>query len=162
MRQAQPKVIARDKLSAQLVQEKKRGRRIVFANGCFDLLHVGHINLLERARQQGDRLIIAINGDDSVKKLKGPARPIVGEHERARVLAALSAIDAVVIFDESTPLQMIHEVRPDVLVKGDDYTEDTVVGAAEVRSWGGRVCLIPHIEGFSTSELLVKAFASGF
>lgn len=161
-RDAGEKVLTRDGLLARVAAWRAMGQRIVFTNGCFDLLHVGHINLLERARQQGDRLIIAINGDDSVKRLKGPARPIVGENDRARVLAALSAIDAVAIFDESTPLQMIHEVRPDVLVKGDDYTEDTVVGAAEVRSWGGRVCLIPHMEGFSTSKLLVKASASGF
>jgi D-beta-D-heptose 7-phosphate kinase/D-beta-D-heptose 1-phosphate adenosyltransferase len=129
----------------------------VFTNGCYDLLHVGHIRLLERARQQGDKLIVAINSDDSVKRLKGPTRPVVGERERARVLAALSAVDAVVIFNESSPLEIVHVIRPDVLVKGGDYTEETVVGAVDVRSWGGRVCLVPLVEGFSTSELVAKA-----
>jgi D-beta-D-heptose 7-phosphate kinase / D-beta-D-heptose 1-phosphate adenosyltransferase len=154
------KVLTRDRLLARVAAWRAMGQRIVFTNGCYDLLHVGHINLLECARQQGDRLIIAINSDASVKRLKGPARPIIGEQERARVLAALSAIDAVVIFDESTPLQLICDVRPDVLVKGGDYTEDTVVGATDVRSWGGRVCLVPLVEGFSTSKLIAKASAS--
>jgi D-beta-D-heptose 7-phosphate kinase / D-beta-D-heptose 1-phosphate adenosyltransferase len=151
------KTISREHLRARVGTWRAEGKRIVFTNGCYDLLHVGHINLLERARQQGDKLIVAINSDDSVKRLKGPARPVVGERERARVLAALSAVDAVVIFNESTPLEIIHAIRPDVLVKGGDYTEETVVGAADVRSWGGRVCLVSLVEGFSTSELVAKA-----
>jgi len=158
---AEEKVVSRDRLLARVAAWRATGQRIVFTNGCYDLLHLGHINLLECARRQGDRLIIAINSDDSVKRLKGPARPIIGENERARVLAALSATDAVVIFHESTPLQLICEVRPDVLVKGGDYTEDTVVGALDVRSWGGRLCLVPFVEGFSTSKLIAKASASG-
>lgn len=154
------KVITREMLRARAAAWRADGKRIVFTNGCYDLLHIGHIKLLERAKQQGDKLIVAINSDDSVRRLKGPARPMVGEQERARVLAALSAIDAVVIFNESTPLEIILAIRPDVLVKGGDYTEDTVVGAPEVCSWGGRVCLVPLVEGFSTTELVSKAAQS--
>src|ERR1700730_2390288 len=153
----QEKIIGREQLRARVAAWRATGQRIVFTNGCFDLLHVGHINLLERSRQQGDRLIVAINSDDSVRALKGPTRPIVGEGQRARVLAALSAIDAVVIFNESTPLELILAIRPDILVKGSDYMEETVVGATEVRAWGGRVCLVPIVGGFSTSELVVRA-----
>ena len=155
--QAGEKLLTKDRLLARIAAWRAMGQRIVFTNGCYDLLHVGHISLLERARQQGDRLIVAMNSDDSVKRLKGPSRPIIGEWERARVLAALSAVDAVVVFDESTPLELICDIRPDVLVKGGDYAEDTVVGATQVRSWGGRVCLVPLVEGFSTSKLIAKA-----
>jgi len=154
---ADEKIVSRERLLARLATWRAAGDRIVFTNGCYDLLHVGHISLLERARQQGDRLIIALNSDDSVRRLKGPTRPMVGEEERARVLAALSAIDAVVIFPQDTPLELIRAVRPDVLVKGGDYSEETVVGAPDVRSWGGRVCLIPIVEGFSTSKLIARA-----
>jgi D-beta-D-heptose 7-phosphate kinase/D-beta-D-heptose 1-phosphate adenosyltransferase len=157
---AEAKIISRDRLRARASAWRAAGERIVFTNGCYDLLHVGHISLLERAHQQGDRLIVAINGDDSVRTLKGPNRPMVGEHERARVLAALSAVDAVVIFAESTPLELIRDLRPDVLVKGGDYTENEVVGAEEVRSWGGQVCLVPLVEGFSTSKLIAEATGS--
>jgi len=157
---AEEKILTRERLLARLTTWRMAGESIVFTNGCYDLLHVGHIILLERARRQGARLIIAINSDNSVKRLKGPTRPLVGEQERARVLAALSVTDAVVIFDESTPLELIRAIRPDVLVKGGDYTDETVVGAPEVRSWGGRVCLIPLVEGFSTSKLVAKAMES--
>jgi D-beta-D-heptose 7-phosphate kinase/D-beta-D-heptose 1-phosphate adenosyltransferase len=158
---ATEKILTRDRLLARAAAWRAAGQRIVFTNGCFDLLHVGHINLLEQAHRQGDRLIVAINGDDSVRRLKGPTRPIVGEQERARVLAALLAVDAVLIFDESTPLELIRVIRPDVLVKGSDYMEDEVVGAADVKSRGGRVCLIPLVEGFSTSGLIAEAVRIG-
>jgi D-beta-D-heptose 7-phosphate kinase/D-beta-D-heptose 1-phosphate adenosyltransferase len=154
---ANEKVTTREHLPARVAAWRSTGQRIVFTNGCYDLLHLGHISLLDCARQQGDKLIVAINGDDSVKKLKGQSRPMVGERERARILAALSVVDAVVIFDESTPLELIRAVRPDVIVKGGDYTEDAVVGGAEVRSWGGRVCLVPLVAGFSTSQLVERA-----
>jgi D-beta-D-heptose 7-phosphate kinase/D-beta-D-heptose 1-phosphate adenosyltransferase len=117
---------------------------------------VGHIAVIEQARRFGDRLIVAINSDASVSKLKGPARPIVGERERGRVLAALAAVDAVVVFGEATPLELIVAVRPDVIVKGGDYGVETVVGAAEVQSWGGQVKIVPTVEGFSTSRLIEK------
>jgi D-beta-D-heptose 7-phosphate kinase / D-beta-D-heptose 1-phosphate adenosyltransferase len=150
------KIASQDRLRAQVAAWRAAGERIVFTNGCYDVLHVGHIQLLERAHQQGDRLIVAINSDDSVRRLKGPSRPMVGEYERARILAALSTVDAVVVFNESTPLKLICALRPDVLVKGGDYTESEVVGAAEVVSWGGRLCLIPLVLGFNSPELIAK------
>jgi len=153
---AEEKILTRERLLARVATWRLAGERIVFTNGCYDLLHVGHIILLERARRQGDKLIIAVNSDDSVRRLKGPTRPLVGEQERARVLAALEVADAIVIFDEGTPLELIRSIRPDVLVKGGDYTEKAVVGAQDVRSWGGRVCLIPLVDGVSTSKLIAK------
>ncbi len=153
------KVVHPEQLASRVALWRSGGQRIVFTNGCFDIVHIGHIRLLEQARRQGDRLIVGVNSDESVRKLKGPLRPIVGERERARVLAALSAVDAVVIFSESTPLRLIEAVRPDILVKGGDYTEEMVVGAAEVRAWGGRVELIPLVEGVSTTRLIAAAAA---
>ena len=155
--QAQEKVLSLDTLRARAAAWRSAGERVVFTNGCFDLLHIGHITLLEDARREGDRLIVAINSDASVQSLKGPTRPIVGERERARILAALAAVDAVVVFDEPTPLQLIESLRPDVIVKGGDYREETVVGAKEVRSWGGRVKIVPTVEGFSTTKMIAKA-----
>ena len=151
------KVLPLERLLSRVAVWRSAGDRVVFTNGCFDILHVGHITLLERARRKGDRLIVALNSDESVRLIKGPLRPIVGEHERARVLAAISAVDAVVVFNESTPLKLIEAIRPDVLVKGGDYREEAVVGAREVRAWGGRVELIPLVEGISTTRLIAKA-----
>jgi len=153
---AEDKVLTRDEAARRVKLWKANGERVVFANGCFDLLHIGHITLLEDARRAGDRLIVAVNSDSSVGCLKGPTRPIVSQMERARVLAALAAVDAVVIFDELTPLEVILAVQPDVLVKGGDYKADEVVGAAEVRSWGGEVKIVPLVEGFSTTRLIEK------
>jgi D-beta-D-heptose 7-phosphate kinase/D-beta-D-heptose 1-phosphate adenosyltransferase len=153
---AEDKLVTRQELTSRLARWRSKGERIVFTNGCFDLLHVGHITLLEQARRFGDRLIVAINSDRSVSGLKGPSRPIVGEHERAQVLAALAAVDAVIVFDESTPLELISATRPDVIVKGGDYVVDTVVGAREVQSWGGQVKVVPIVQGFSTTLLLEK------
>ncbi len=153
---AADKVVTRDQLAQRVALWKANSERVVFANGCFDLLHIGHITLLEQARRIGDRLIVAINSDVSVGCLKGPSRPIVGQAERARVLAALAAVDAVVVFDEPTPLEVIVAVRPDVIVKGGDYDANSVVGAAEVRSWGGEVRIVPLVEGFSTTRLIEK------
>jgi D-beta-D-heptose 7-phosphate kinase/D-beta-D-heptose 1-phosphate adenosyltransferase len=130
------------------------GKRVAFTNGCFDLLHAGHVTYLEQARKQGDALVVGLNTDRSVRALKGPTRPVIHEDDRARVLAALESVDAVVPFDEDTPLRMIQALRPDVLVKGDDYREEEVVGAAEVKSWGGRIVLIPVVPGRSTSAIL--------
>jgi len=155
--QVQEKVLPLDRLKTRVSAWRSNGESIVFTNGCFDLLHIGHITLLESARNQGERLIVGINSDASVSNLKGPTRPMVGQRERAYVLAALAAVDAVVIFDEPTPLQLIEALRPDVIVKGGDYTEETVVGAKEVRSWGGRVKIVPTVEGFSTTKLIAKA-----
>jgi D-beta-D-heptose 7-phosphate kinase/D-beta-D-heptose 1-phosphate adenosyltransferase len=153
---AENKVLSRQELVSRVSLWKANGERVVFTNGCFDLLHVGHITVLEQARRFGDRLIVAINSDASVKALKGPSRPIVGERERGRVLAALAAVDAVMVFDEPTPLELIVATRPDVIVKGGDYAVDTVVGAREVRSWGGQVKIVPIVQGFSTTSLIEK------
>ena len=150
------KVIPREELVERVALWKANGERVVFTNGCFDLLHIGHITLLEQARRFGDRLIVAINSDRSVHELKGPTRPIVGEKERACVLAALGAVDAVVVFDEPTPLEVIVATRPDVIVKGGDYAVETVVGASEVLAWAGQVKIVPLVEGFSTTRLIAK------
>jgi D-beta-D-heptose 7-phosphate kinase / D-beta-D-heptose 1-phosphate adenosyltransferase len=154
------KVLALDRLRSQVAAWRSAGQRVVFTNGCFDILHIGHIILLEQARRAGDRLIVGLNSDHSVRRIKGPPRPIIGQGERAQILAALSAVDAVVLFDESTPLKLIEAIRPDVLVKGGDYTEDNIAGAREVCAWGGRVEIIPLVEGVSTTRLLAKAAAT--
>jgi D-beta-D-heptose 7-phosphate kinase/D-beta-D-heptose 1-phosphate adenosyltransferase len=153
---AEDKVVTRQELVSRIALWKANGERVVFTNGCFDLLHVGHIEVLEQAHRFGDRLIVAINSDESVSCLKGPSRPIVGERERCRVLAALAAVDAVVVFGEPTPLELILATRPDVIVKGGDYGVDTVVGAKEVQSWGGQVKIVSLVEGFSTTRLIEK------
>jgi D-beta-D-heptose 7-phosphate kinase/D-beta-D-heptose 1-phosphate adenosyltransferase len=153
---AADKVVTRSELLARVALWKANSERVVFTNGCFDLLHVGHITLLEQARRFGDRLIVAINSDASVRGLKGSGRPIVGERERARVLAALAAVDAVVVFGEATPLELIVAVQPDVIVKGGDYGHNDIVGATEVESWGGEVKIVPILEGFSTTRLLAQ------
>lgn len=158
---AQDKVLTRDELGRRVAVWRANGDRVVFTNGCFDLLHVGHIAVLEQARRQGDRLIVAINSDASVSALKGPSRPVVNENARGRVLAALAAVDAVVVFDEPTPLNLILVARPDVLVKGGDYDESTIVGAREVRSWGGRVAIVPIVEGHSTTRLIERSLGQG-
>jgi D-beta-D-heptose 7-phosphate kinase/D-beta-D-heptose 1-phosphate adenosyltransferase len=135
---------------------KESQQKIVFTNGCFDLLHAGHVTYLEAAKKTGDKLILGLNTDRSVSALKGPSRPVIHEQDRARVLAALAAVDAVILFDEDTPLQLIDAIRPDIIVKGDDYTEDQVVGGTEVKSWGGSVKLIPLVQGRSTSNIIKK------
>ncbi len=155
--QASEKLLPLDRLITRVHAWRSKGERVVFTNGCFDLLHVGHITLMEDARRQGDRLIVAINSDASVSGLKGPTRPVVREQDRGRVLAALAAVDAVVVFGEPTPMRLIEALRPDVIVKGGDYTEETVVGAKEVRSWGGIVKIVPTVEGFSTTKLIARA-----
>jgi len=130
---------------------------VVFTNGVFDLLHAGHIALLEAARAAGDALVVGVNTDASVRRLgKGADRPLVAEGERARVLAALAAVDCVVLFDEDTPLALIERLHPDVLVKGADYAPEAIVGAAEVEGWGGRVVRVPLVAGKSTTDLVRK------
>ncbi|HTX37191.1 MAG TPA: D-glycero-beta-D-manno-heptose 1-phosphate adenylyltransferase [Bryobacteraceae bacterium] len=151
------KIMPLDRLTERVEEWRDAGLRVVFTNGCFDLLHIGHVTLLDDARREGDRLIVGINSDASVSRLKGPARPIVPEHARARVLAGLEAVDAVVVFDEPTPLELMIALRPDVIVKGGDYVADEIVGAPEVRSWGGRVAIVPFVEGFSTTQLIARA-----
>jgi D-beta-D-heptose 7-phosphate kinase/D-beta-D-heptose 1-phosphate adenosyltransferase len=140
---------------------RRRARgRVVFTNGVFDLLHPGHIDVLSAARRQGDALIVGLNSDESVRRLKGPDRPVRSEAERAYVLAALSDIDAVVIFSEDTPLELVRHLRPDVLVKGGDYVPATVVGRDDVESWGGRVVIVPFREGQSTTSIIERLRAA--
>ncbi|HXV13185.1 MAG TPA: adenylyltransferase/cytidyltransferase family protein [Candidatus Krumholzibacteria bacterium] len=133
---------------------RRAGARIVFTNGVFDLLHTGHLQLLEDSAAQGDVLVVAINSDASVKRLKGPERPIYPAHERAEILLALRWVDAVTIFDEDTPLETIRRVRPDVLVKGAEYGAGAIVGEDDVVGWGGRVWRYPMREGYSTSRIV--------
>ncbi len=134
----------------------KRNGRVVFTNGCFDLLHPGHIRSFELARQMGEVLIVGLNGDSSVRQLKGPTRPVIPERERAEILAAMEAVDAVVIFDELTPREVIARLVPDVLVKGGDWPGDQIVGREEVEAAGGRVVSIPLVTGYSTTTILEK------
>lgn len=130
--------------------------RVVFTNGVFDLLHPGHIDVLLGARQRGDALIVGVNSDASVKRLKGPERPVRSAPERCYVLAALAMVDCVVVFEQDTPYDLITTVRPDVLVKGGDYTEASIVGAPEVRAWGGDVVVIPLTPGHSTTSTIER------
>jgi D-beta-D-heptose 7-phosphate kinase/D-beta-D-heptose 1-phosphate adenosyltransferase len=154
------KILDLDHLLVRLAEWRANGERIVFTNGCFDILHVGHITLLEQCREFGDKVVIGVNSDASVKQLKGPTRPVVGERERARVLAALGSTDAVIIFDQETPLELIRSLRPDVLVKGGDYTTSTIVGADDITTWGGRVEIVPTVNGMSTTNTIRKMTAS--
>jgi D-beta-D-heptose 7-phosphate kinase/D-beta-D-heptose 1-phosphate adenosyltransferase len=133
-----------------------QGDEIVFTNGCFDILHLGHIDYLEGARDLGDRLIIGLNSDASTQRLKGDARPINAEQSRAYLLASLSVVDLVTVFDEDTPAELIAEVLPDILVKGGDYTEADVVGGVVVKAHGGKVIILPYKEGFSTTSIEQK------
>jgi D-beta-D-heptose 7-phosphate kinase/D-beta-D-heptose 1-phosphate adenosyltransferase len=135
---------------------KRHGQKIVFTNGCFDVLHFGHVHYLLQAKKLGDILVIGLNSDDSVRRLKGPTRPINGENERAFVLAALVCVDYVTLFEEDTPEELIKVVRPDVLVKGGDYTLDNIVGADFVTQNGGIVTTIPFVEGFSSTRIIEK------
>ncbi|MCH8554558.1 MAG: D-glycero-beta-D-manno-heptose 1-phosphate adenylyltransferase [Schleiferiaceae bacterium] len=133
---------------------KQMGHTVVFTNGCFDIIHKGHIHYLAAAKDLGDLLVIGLNSDASVNRLKGPKRPINQQDHRAQVLAALSFVDAVVLFEEDTPLELISALQPDVLVKGGDYTIDTIVGASEVLSWGGAVKVLPFVDGLSTTNTI--------
>jgi D-beta-D-heptose 7-phosphate kinase/D-beta-D-heptose 1-phosphate adenosyltransferase len=148
-----PAAKVRDLQSAQLWRASQAGR-VVFTNGVFDLLHPGHVDVLLAARRCGNALIVGVNSDASVRRLKGTERPIRNEAERAYVLAAFESVDCVVVFDQDTPIELVNALRPDVLVKGGDYTEAIIVGAPEVRSWGGDVCVIPLTSGQSTTNIL--------
>lgn len=156
-RRAATRKIREPQALAQVLEARRAaGERIAFTNGCFDLLHVGHISYLQQARQQGDTLVLGLNSDDSIRRLKGPNRPIIGQEERAHVLAALECIDYVVIFDEDTPEQLIGQLRPDLLIKGGDYRPEQVVGRELVESWNGSVVILPFLEGNSTSGIIER------
>ena len=155
-RDSEAKLKNRDVLAALVARERERGRKVVFTNGCFDLLHAGHVKYLQKARSLGDLLVLGLNSDASVRRLKGESRPLIAEEERAHLLAALDCIDYVVIFDEETPLELIKALRPDILVKGGDYTREGVVGHEVVESYGGRVELVAFVDGKSTTGIIEK------
>jgi len=133
---------------------REAGRTVAFTNGCFDLIHSGHLASLEQAATAADELVVALNSDDSVRQLKGPGRPILAADERAALIASLRPVSMVTIFAEPTPLDVIVQIRPDVLVKGSEYEEENIVGAPEVKSWGGRVVRVPMVPGRSTSQII--------
>ncbi len=141
---------------ALVLQWKQAGKKVVFTNGCFDILHLGHVDYLEKARELGDKLVLGLNTDDSVSRFKGPERPIQNQNSRAHVLASLQFIDLVVFFNEDTPLNLISELIPDVLVKGSDYLAENIVGADVVKRAGGVVRTIDFVPGYSTTRILEK------
>jgi D-glycero-beta-D-manno-heptose 1-phosphate adenylyltransferase len=145
-----------DKLHHKVSEWKRDNKKIVFTNGCFDILHVGHLDYLEHARNMGDKLVIGINTNDSVSRIKGPSRPVNDEYSRSRALAALSFVDAVVFFNEDTPYDLISAIKPDILVKGGDYLAENIVGADIVKENGGEVKTIPFTTGFSTTSFIER------
>lgn len=151
-----PAVLTLEQAIVRFGREKRNGKRVVFTNGCFDLLHPGHIHNLEAARALGDFLIVGVNGDESVRTLKGEGRPVIPAKERAEILANLECVDAVLVFEELTPQQLIAALLPDVLVKGGDWPGDQIVGREEVEAAGGKVILIEVMPGYSTTEILKK------
>lgn len=155
------KIFSLDNLLRNALVWRFRGDKIVFTNGCFDIIHRGHIEYLAQAASLGNRLIIGLNTDSSVSTLKGPNRPVNDEQTRAEILAAFGFVDAVVFFSEETPINLITAIKPDVLVKGGDYNPDTIVGANVVKDNGGRVEVIPFVTGFSTSSIINKILAKG-
>jgi rfaE bifunctional protein nucleotidyltransferase chain/domain len=161
MRDPRRKILSWDAACEWRSAAGRDGRTVVFTNGVFDLLHAGHVDVLCAARAEGDVLVVGLNGDDSVRRLdKGPGRPVRGQAERAYVVAALEPVDIVVIFDQDTPIDLVRLLQPDVIVKGGDYTPDSVVGAAEVRARGGRVAIVPLTPGHSTTLTIEKLRAA--
>jgi len=150
------KIRSQDAMKAQVLEWQNQGLKVVFTNGCFDILHLGHIDYLEKARQLGDRLVVGLNADNSVRKLKGENRPVNPENARSRMLAALSFVDGVTVFSEDTPKQLIEQLIPDILVKGSDYSIETIVGADIVLKHGGKVETIDLVSGYSTTNIIEK------
>lgn len=149
---AQRKILLKGALKEEVSLLKKQGKQIVFTNGCFDILHIGHVQYLEKAKEQGDILVLALNSDASVRSIKGPLRPVVPQDERAYVMASLEVVDYVTIFDEDTPLALIEYLQPDILVKGGDWSRETVVGAESVEKSGGLVVIIPQVSETATDN----------
>jgi len=160
MEQTADKILNLDEARNLVARWRDEGEKVVFTNGCFDIVHLGHIDYLEKARALGNRLVLGLNTDASVSRLKGPLRPVVNETARARLIAALSFVDTVILFDEPTPLQLIEALGPDILVKGDDYSVENIVGADFVTANGGEVKTIPLVKGYSTSSLIEKIRAA--
>ena len=155
-KQYQVKIRTLQETKGECERLKVSGQKIVFTNGCFDILHPGHTRYLAAARELGDHLIVAVNSDSSVRAIKGPDRPIFSEYVRTELLAALGCVDSVLVFNEDNPLKVIQYLLPDVLVKGGDWTEETIIGADVVKKAGGIVKSIPYIDGFSTTDLINK------
>jgi D-beta-D-heptose 7-phosphate kinase/D-beta-D-heptose 1-phosphate adenosyltransferase len=145
-----------EELKSIASQAKARGQKVVFTNGCFDILHRGHLHLLREAKALGDLLIVAVNGDASVRQIKGPARPVIAEAERAELIAALEMVDYVTLFDELDPYRQIEEIRPDILVKGGDWREEEIIGGDIVERSGGKIAVIPYLKGFSTTQIISR------
>jgi D-glycero-beta-D-manno-heptose 1-phosphate adenylyltransferase len=156
MKQTKDKIVETEAAKAQVLQWKNAGEEVVFTNGCFDILHLGHVDYLEKARQFGDRLVVGLNTDKSVRKLKGEGRPVNDENARARLMASLAFVDLVVHFGEDTPKELIEQLLPDVLVKGKDYEVSNIVGADIVLEHGGKVETIELVDGFSTTNIIDK------
>lgn len=156
MEEIKNKIKDLDQSKALVAQWHSRGEKIVFTNGCFDILHLGHVDYLEKARALGDHLVVGLNTDDSVRRFKGDERPIQDQNSRARIIAAFQFVDLVVLFNEDTPLQLISALKPDVLVKGSDYLAENIVGAEVVKKNGGEVKTIDFIPGYSTSRIIEK------
>ena len=151
-----PKIKSARKLKPLLARLQRQGHRIVFTNGCFDLIHIGHLRYLQSARRRGDRLVVGINSDRSVRRIKGPLRPLLPQKERAEVLAALECVDFVTIFDETDPLRIITLLQPDVLIKGGDWDRNKIIGRDVVEARGGQVRRVPLVKGISTTRLIEK------
>lgn len=145
-----------DQLATELAAHRRRGKKIAFTNGCFDILHAGHVGYLRAAADEGDLLVVAVNSDKSIRKLKGPNRPVNHEADRVMVLSALESVDYVVVFDQDTPEPLLRRLKPDVLVKGAEYSHDRVVGHEIVESYGGRVARVPMVKGKSTTNIIRK------
>ena len=149
-------MLSRTEAKNLVIRWREDGHKVVFTNGCFDILHRGHVEYLEAAKEAGDKLILGLNSDNSVRKLKGSTRPFQNEQDRRAILTALSCVDAVVVFDEDTPAKLIAELLPDVLLKGGDYDEDEIVGRDTILANGGEIIIIPFVEGASTSNIISR------
>lgn len=156
MNTTESKLLSKDGLSKTLKRWSLRSSRVVFTNGCFDVLHLGHLHTLQKARELGDKLIVGLNSDASVKRLKGESRPVKDQATRAALLCAFSFVDLVVLFDEDTPYQLIECIQPDVLVKGGDWSKEQIIGSDVVLKKGGSVESIPYLEGYSSTNLINK------
>ncbi|PLK43108.1 D-glycero-beta-D-manno-heptose 1-phosphate adenylyltransferase [Emticicia sp. TH156] len=150
------KILNKEEAQEQIKEWQSEGQKIVFTNGCFDIVHLGHIDYLEKARNLGDKLVLGLNTDASVSRLKGPSRPVVNEYARARMMSALAFVDAVILFDEPTPQELIETLCPDILVKGNDYSIENIVGADFVIGRGGEVKTISLVDGYSTTSIIKK------
>jgi rfaE bifunctional protein nucleotidyltransferase chain/domain len=150
------KILKRGELKRKLDALRKQGKTIVFTNGCFDILHVGHTRYLKEAKKEGDILVLAINSDSSVRAIKGDKRPLIPQEERSEIMASLESVDYVTIFSELTPFALIEYIKPDIIVKGGDWQEDQVVGRESVKKWGGKVSIIPETKGASTTSIVRK------